>query len=113
MIGLCLFYTEKYFDADTKKRCLCPVVSSDGRDGSVLVHQDTASVYTSIMNGHDLIQHHTLPKRMVCFHLIGGHIIINVQHLNARDALKITDEAKLTIDNAINAEFLLFDLPIG
>jgi len=103
-------YQEKHFDADTKKGCLCLVASSDERDGSVLVHQDV-SIYASIMDGDDLIQHHMSPKRTAYFHLIHGSIMVNDQHLDAGDALKITDEAELTINNAINAEFLLFDLP--
>ena len=103
-------YEEKHFDVESKKGILRLIASADGRDNSVLIHQD-ASMYASIIDGEDTITQQILPTRTAYLHLICGQINVNDQRLVSGDALKITDESELTIDKAVNAEFLLFDLP--
>tara|TARA_R110001606_G_scaffold399310_1_gene584769 strand:+ start:99599 stop:100300 length:702 start_codon:yes stop_codon:yes gene_type:complete len=102
-------YEEKHFNAESKKGILRLIASADGREGSVVVHQDV-SVYASIMNGEDRIKQILLPSRTAYLHLIRGQITVNGLQLAAGDSLKVANESELTIDNAANAEFLLFDL---
>jgi hypothetical protein len=103
-------YEEKHFDTQSKTAMLCLIASSDGRNGSVLVHQDI-SIYATIIDGEDAIEHVILPTRTAYLHLICGQITVNGQQLTEGDSLKITVEKELIINNATNAEFLLFDLP--
>jgi len=108
--GIAPSYEEKHFNPAQKQGQLRLIASSDGRDNSVLIHQD-AAIYASIMHG-DAQQQYTLSKdRLAYVHLIRGHLQVNGQSLSAGDAAKISAETLIRFDNADAAEFLLFDLP--
>ena len=103
-------YEEKHFTIADKKGQLRLIASSDGRDGSVLVHQDV-NIFASIMTDDDKLNYQISSGRTAYLHLIKGHISVNGQTLSSGDALKVVNESELTIDEPDNAEFLLFDLP--
>ncbi|MES2012318.1 MAG: pirin family protein [Pseudomonadota bacterium] len=103
-------YEEKRFEESSKLGGLRLIASPDGRDGSVLIHQD-AKIYASILSGSDDVQHALDARRNAYVHLIRGQVEVNGIKLTTGDALKITDESLLEFKNAIDAELLLFDLP--
>lgn len=103
-------YEEKHFDASVKTGRLCLIASIDGRDGSVLIHQD-ASIYAAIMNPGGLLKHVLAPSRTAYVHLIRGQVEINGIQLHTGDALKIREESEIELRNAVDAELLVFDLP--
>ena len=49
-------YEEKKFSDDEKRNRLCLIVSPDGNDGSVKIHQD-AKIYASLLDGHREVDH--------------------------------------------------------
>lgn len=103
-------YEEKHFDSASKRGALRLIASSDARDGSVLVHQDV-SLYASILDGDDRVEH-TLPAgRLAYIHVARGSVTANGVALEAGDALKLADEAQVVLEGANDAEVLLFDLP--
>ena len=108
--GIAPSYEEKHFSPETKQGKLRLVASSDGRQGSVLIHQN-ASIYASIMQEGDALEHVLDEGRTAYVHLIRGSLVVNGTPLKAGDALKLTQEANVTLANAEDAEFLLFDLP--
>lgn len=108
--GIAPSYEEKHFAPETKQGKLRLVASSDGRQGSVLIHQN-ASIYASIMKEGDALEHALDEGRTAYVHLIRGSLVVNGTPLKAGDALKLTQEAKVTLDHAEDAEVLLFDLP--
>ena len=108
--GIAPSYEEKHFSPETKQGKLRLVASSDGRQGSVLIHQN-ASIYASIMKEGDALEHALDEGRTAYVHLIRGSLVVNGTPLKTGDALKLTQEAKVTLANAEDAEFLLFDLP--
>lgn len=108
--GIAPSYEEKHFSPEQKIGQLRLIASSDGRDNSVLIHQD-ASVYASILNGSDKLDYAIDSKRLAYVHLIRGKLVVNGQPLTTGDALKISEETKITLEQAEAAEFLLFDLP--
>ena len=108
--GIAPSYEEKHFSPETKQGKLRLVASSDGRQGSVLIHQN-ASIYASIMQEGDALEHALDEGRTAYVHLIRGSLVVNGTPLKAGDALKLTQETKVTLANAEDAEFLLFDLP--
>ncbi len=108
--GIAPSYEEKHFSPETKQGKLRLVASSDGRQGSVLIHQN-ASIYASIMKEGDALEHALDEGRTAYVHLIRGSLVVNGTPLKAGDALKLTQEAKVTLAQAEDAEFLLFDLP--
>jgi redox-sensitive bicupin YhaK (pirin superfamily) len=109
--GLAPSYEEKHFDVADKRGRLRLVASPDGREGSVLVHQD-ASIYASILDGADRAEHAVRGGRGVYVHVARGSVHVNGDLLSAGDALKATDVEAVVLDRANDAEVLLFDLPL-
>ncbi|MGB0132558.1 pirin family protein [Dokdonella sp.] len=108
--GIAPSYEEKNFPAESKRGRLRLIASNDGRDGSVLVHQDVA-VFASIVDGEDRVEHLLGNGRMAYLHVIRGGLSANGVALAGGDALKISSEASVVVDSAHDAEFLLFDMP--
>lgn len=105
-------YEEKYFDKASKEGQLRLIASPDGRDGSVLVHQD-AVIYATILNGDTELRHALSAERCAYVHVARGNVSVNGVALKAGDALKIANNASITLDSATDAEVLLFDLPLA
>ncbi|MEH6434530.1 pirin family protein [Massilia sp. DD77] len=103
-------YEEKHFDAASKTGRLRLIASNDGRDGSVSMRQD-ASIYASILNGGDAVSHRLAPGRQAYVHVVRGRVTINGVGLAGGDALKVTGEDLVSLDQAEAAEVLVFDLP--
>jgi quercetin 2,3-dioxygenase len=103
-------YEEKHFDVESKKGRLRLIASQDGRDGSVSLRQD-ASIFASILNGDDGVDHELAKSRAAYVHVVRGSIKVNGVALSGGDALKITEETRVALTEAADAEVLLFDLP--
>lgn len=103
-------YEEKHFDTASKTGGLRLIASADGRDGSVLIHQD-AKIFASILNTDDHVKYELAPTRTAYVHLIRGQAEVNGIQLSTGDALKIREESLIEFKNAADAELLLFDLP--
>lgn len=103
-------YEEKHFDVASKQGRLRLLASPDGRGGSLSIHQD-AYLYASILNDTTGLSHELAPARNAYVHVIRGHITVNGEQLSGGDALKITQETSVTLQEGRDAEILLFDLP--
>ncbi len=108
--GIAPSYEEKHFNEESKRGRLRLIASNDGREGSLLVHQDVA-VFASILDDQDRLEHALALGRIAYLHVIRGELSANGVALKGGDALKISDENEISIDNARDAEFLLFDMP--
>ena len=109
-MGIPPSYEEKNFAPESKLGQLRLIASKDGREGSVLVHQD-AAIYATIMTSGDSLSHELAAGRIAYAHVIRGEVTINGTALKGGDALKISDETLVTLEQAKAAEILLFDLP--
>ena len=103
-------YEEKHFDTDSKAGKLRLIASPDGEEGSVTIHQD-AKLYASILQPSQEIIHTLAAGRSAYLHLIRGQLTVNGTVLHTGDALKIQAETQITMNEAEDAELLLFDLP--
>jgi redox-sensitive bicupin YhaK (pirin superfamily) len=108
--GIPASYEEKHFAPDTKQGQLRLVASSDGRDGSVLIHQN-AAVYAAILDGGQPVEHRLAPGRTGYVHVVRGKVSVNGIPLDGGDALKLSGEDAVTLGDAQDAEVLVFDLP--
>ena len=108
--GIAPSYEEKHFPTESKRGQLRLIASRDGRDGSVRVHQDV-SIHASIVDGEERVQHALAPGRIAYLHVIRGTLSANDVVLAGGDALKFSEEREVVVDQARDAEFLLFDLP--
>lgn len=107
--GLAPSYEEKTFSREEKTNRLRLVASADGRDGSVLVHQDV-SLYAAIVEPGVSVTFEPGAGRHVWLHVARGSVQVNGRALDAGDAVSESDAAPLTITGIGEAEVLLFDL---
>jgi redox-sensitive bicupin YhaK (pirin superfamily) len=103
-------YEEKHFDTASKIGNLRLIASPDGKDGSVLIHQD-ANIYAAILGEYDQLKRTLASGRTGYVHVIRGQIEVNGVALSTGDALKIKDISDVGFANAKEVELLFFDLP--
>ena len=102
-------YEEKRFEAAKKRGRLCLIASSDGREDSVLIHQD-ASVYAGLFDGDERARLALGEGRRAYVQVARGQVKVNSTLLTAGDAVKISAEPHIEISEGKQAEVLLFDL---
>ena len=103
-------YEEKHFPTEEKRGRLRLIVSPDSADGSLLIHQD-ARVYAGLFTGSETADFHAAAGRRMYVHVARGALTVNGVALAAGDALQITRETDLHIEQGKDAEVLVFDLP--
>ncbi|NRR29852.1 pirin family protein [Oxalobacteraceae bacterium] len=108
--GIAPSYEERHFTPESKQGQLRLIASSDGRQESVLIHQD-AAIYASIMAEGDRLEHPLAKDRLGYVHVIRGSVTVNGVALQGGDALKLAHVDGITLEQAVAAELLVFDLP--
>ena len=103
-------YEEKHFDAASKRGQLRLIGSPDGREGSVMIHQD-ATLYAGLFDGAEHAEISISTGRLCYVHVASGNVAVNGQTLAAGDAARLIDVSQVRLDKGENAEVLLFDLP--
>ncbi len=107
--GLSPSYEQRHFDPQELTGRLRLVASSDGRDGSVIVHQDV-SLYAGRLDGNDHVRYPLAPLRRAYVQVARGTVFLDGRTLAAGDGAQITGEPELRLDAAQGAELLVFDL---
>ncbi|NML45109.1 pirin family protein [Ramlibacter sp. G-1-2-2] len=102
-------YEQKRFPDADKRGKLRLVASSDGAEGSVLIHAD-ARLYAGLFDGAETATLKLDPKRPAYVHLIRGELTVNGQKLTGGDAARMEGEAELKLSEGKDAEVLVFDL---
>jgi len=109
--GLTPSYEQKTFADGDKRNRLRLVASRDGRDGSVLIHQD-ADIYASLLDRDSAVTHALAKGRRGWIQVVRGALEANGKSLRAGDGAAASDLPMLQITGkADGTEFLLFDLP--
>jgi redox-sensitive bicupin YhaK (pirin superfamily) len=109
-MGVTPGYEQKHFTDDEKRGRLRLIVSGDGAEGSVRMHQD-AKLYAGLFDGEERATLEVAAGRRLYVHLVRGELTANGTALTAGDALKITDTTTLALEAGRDAEVLVFDLP--
>jgi redox-sensitive bicupin YhaK (pirin superfamily) len=107
--GLQPEYEEKKFSDDEKRNKLRLIVSPDGDEGAVRIHQD-AKVYASLLDKSQSVVHTLANGRSAWLQVAAGAVAVNDVELKQGDGAAISHEAKLSITARDAAEILLFDL---
>ncbi len=107
--GLAPGYEQKLFAEEDKHNRLRLVVSPDGRDGSLSIHQDV-SLYAAVLDAGAGVQHALAKGRGAWLQVITGALAVNGQTIGAGDGAAIEDAETLTITARDKSEFLLFDM---
>lgn len=103
-------YAQKHFSAEEKRGQLRLVVSPDGAQDSVSIHQD-ARMYAGLFDGAEQAALALSPGRLGYVHVARGAAVVNGHSLHAGDALLYADERLVTVAEGQGAEVLVFDLP--
>lgn len=107
--GITPGYEQKTFADAEKRGRLRLIASPDGTDGSVTIHAD-AALYAGLLDADAAVTLPLNPARKAYVHLIRGSLAVNGQTLQPGDAALLSDESSLTLNNANDAEVLVFDL---
>jgi hypothetical protein len=110
VIGIEPSYEEKQFARAEKDGRLRLVASPDGAEGSVHIHQD-ARLYAGLFDGAQSARLPLAPERLAYVHVVRGALAVNGQRLAAGDAAKLGDVAEVQLEDGVQAEVLIFDLP--
>ena len=102
-------YEEKKFSDDEKRNKLRLIVSPDGSDGSVKIHQD-AKIFASILEDRQEVVHSLDDGRSAWLQVAAGSVNLNDVVLKQGDGAAVSQESKLRITAEEPAEVLLFDL---
>ena len=102
-------YDQKKFSDAEKRGKLRLIISSDGRDGSLALYQDT-KIYAGLFNGGEKDEITLGPNRYAYIHVIRGKVSINGQPFDDGDGARVRNEQKLAFSNGQDAEVLVFDM---
>ena len=107
--GLAPSYEQKSFPAAERQGRLRLVASSDGREGSLVVHQDVA-LYTTLLGASEQVAHALAPGRHAFVHVARGRVRLDGEELGEGDGVQLSDEPGLSLEGVSDAEVLVFDL---
>jgi redox-sensitive bicupin YhaK (pirin superfamily) len=102
-------YDQREFSGEAKAGKLCLVASPDGRDGSVIIHQDI-NLYISVLSSGDKVSFEVQPDRYAWLQVASGSVLLNSDSLQAGDGVQINQPELLNLTTDSKAEILLFDL---
>ncbi|CAB3721356.1 Quercetin 2,3-dioxygenase [Achromobacter deleyi] len=107
--GIAPEYEEKAFSDEQKRGRLQALVSGDGIDGSMKIHQNVR-LYAGLFDGDESATLDLAPGRRAWVHVARGSVVVNGIELAAGDAVAITDETRVALSGGKDAEVLVFDL---
>lgn len=107
--GLEPAYQQTHFPAPARTNRLRLIASRDGRDGSIVIHQD-AAVYNALLEPGAEVIHPLAPARHAWLQVARGSVTLNGLHLEEGDGAAISDETAVALAARQPAEVLLFDL---
>jgi quercetin 2,3-dioxygenase len=103
-------YEQKHFTAADKRGRLRLIASSDGADGSVVIHQQ-ARIYAGLFDGAERTELQLPPGRRAWVQMARGRLSVNDTQLAAGDGAHSAAPVRLTLHGGTDAEVLVFDLP--
>jgi len=102
-------YEQKYFPAAERRGRLRLVVSRDGRDGSVRVHQHV-DLYAALLNDGEQVGHTLDAGRKGWVQIARGAVTLNGRELDAGDGVALEGPVEIDVSATSDAEILLFDM---
>ena len=102
-------YEERKFSDDEKQNRLRLIVSPDGSDGSVKIHQD-AKIFASLLDDGQEVVHSLEAGRSAWLQVAAGSVKLNEVALEQGDGAAVSQESQLRVTAEGPAEVLLFDL---
>jgi hypothetical protein len=108
-LGLIPSYQQRSFADERTRNALRLVATPDGRDGSLVVHQDVRASIGRLDAGGS-VAYELAPGRHAWLQVITGTITANGTPLVEGDGVAVSDEPRLTITSPTGGDALLCDL---
>ncbi|UUZ71208.1 pirin family protein [Polaromonas sp. P1(28)-8] len=102
-------YQQQHFSPAEKRGRLRLVISPNGQDGSLSVHQD-ARVYAGLFDGAESASLDIGADRYAYVHVASGSVELNGERLREGDGARVRGGGPLELSSGEQAEVLLFDL---
>lgn len=103
-------YGQKSFAAEIARNELVKVVSGDGGQGSLAIHQD-ANLYVARLKKGQALKLPLSRERYGWLQMIRGHLMVDDVKLLSSDGLAIRQEEAPSVVAKEESEILFFDLP--
>lgn len=103
-------YAQKMFSIEERTNRLAPIITHDGRGGSVTIQQKV-DLYSTILEEGTEVTHNLATGRHAYAQVVRGAIELNGIPMTAGDGAAISEETALKLQAVTAAEVLLFDLP--
>ncbi len=108
-IGLNPGYDQRKFNYSQKENQLKLIISPQGKNDSIIIHQDV-NIYASVLNSGEQIEYNITNQRYGWVQVIKGKMLINDLEINSGDGVAIQGEDNIVFIGQNPTEFLLFDL---
>lgn len=109
--GISPRYDQKTFSEVEKRGRLRLIGSSDGRDDSIVIHQDV-EIFAALLNSGEAVARAFAAGRKGWVQVVRGAGEVNGKAVRAGDGVALEGEADLNVTSAADdSEFLVFDLP--
>lgn len=109
--GISPRYDQKTFSEVEKRGRLRLIGSSDGRDDSIVIHQDV-EIFAALLNRSEAVTRAFAAGRKGWVQVVRGAGEVNGKAVRAGDGVALEGEADLNVTSAADdSEFLVFDLP--
>lgn len=102
-------YDQRNFALAEKQGKLRLVASKDGREGSLMIHQDI-DLYASVLSSGDRITFEMGSDRFAWIQVARGIVTLNGESLREGDGVQINSPELLELTTDASGEILLFDL---
>ena len=107
--GLTPSYEQKAFTEEERQGRFRLVVSPEGQDGALKVHQDLR-LYSTLLGKGEQAEYALAPGRHAWLQVARGMGTLNGVELKAGDGVAVSDESRLVLSATEPLEALLFDL---
>ena len=107
--GLAPSYDQRTFDEKERRGRFQVVASADGRDGSLLIHQDAEILLATLKEGEE-VRHPIAPGRHAWLQVLRGAVTVNGQPASAGDGVALSEESSVAVQAGQPSEVMLFNL---
>ena len=108
-VGVPARYEDRLFPLEQRRNRLALLISPDGADGSLDIHQD-AKLFSGLLDAGTRVDHSIAPGRHAWIQVARGQVTLNGVTLAQGDGAAVSLETGLAIEAISDAEVLVFDL---
>ena len=107
--GLKPEYQQIHFPEPERTDRLRLIADREGRDGSIVIHQDV-SIYDTLLTPGARVEQTLDPARYAWVQVAKGAVTVNGKSLQQGDAAALSGESSLQLEASESSEVLVFDL---